>query len=91
VQHQFTAFITCHGNLERLSLFEPTDKIDHFGERLGLLKHELAKIGRDERSLLIEDHAVQIFFERELADFVRIKRQMMPLLPSPPIFRMRRT
>ena len=43
-------------------------------------EHEAPKLSPGERSLLVEDHPTQIFFQRELSLLVGVEGQVMPIL-----------
>lgn len=76
---KFAAFVADDGDLEPMLGFEGADVLDHVGQGLRLREHELAEIGDGEVALAVEDDALEIFLERELAFLIRIEGEVMTL------------
>ena len=77
--------ITNDDNLETVLGLESSDETKHLWIRLRLSKHEVAKLIPRERSLLEEHHPPKVFFEGELALFVRLEDETMALIHLCPI------
>ena len=65
--------------------FELSDQLDHLGVGFRLREHEAPKLSPGERSLLVENHPVQILLQRELPLLVGVEGQVMPILHLGPL------
>src|ERR1019366_1010870 len=82
---QFARLVTDDDNLQSVFGFQAANQFNHLGVRFRLREHETSKLGSRERTLLIEDHAVQIFVESNFILFVGFKVQAMPLFHLCPV------
>ena len=85
IRIQFARFVADHGDLQPVPDLDLSNQFDHFGIRFRLREHEVPKLRPGERSLLIEDHTTQIFFQRELSLLVYVEDQVMPILHLGPL------
>ena len=76
---QLARFVVDHGDSQFVLRLEIADQIDHLRMRLRLREHKLPELTLCERSLLVENRPDQVFLQGELAHFVCIKGQVMPV------------
>jgi hypothetical protein len=75
---QLARFIADYGDSQAVPRLEVADEIDHLCEEFRLREHKSPKLGPGKRSFFVEDHAVQIFLERNPVFLVGGKVQYMP-------------
>jgi hypothetical protein len=80
VRIQFPCFVADRNNLQSIPFLKLADQLYHLGMRLGLREHKFPKLSASKRSLLVEYHPTQIFFQRELSLLVSVEGQVMSML-----------
>jgi hypothetical protein len=80
VRIQLPGFVADHCDLQPVPDLELSGQLYHLGIRLGLREHKFPKLSASKRSLLVEYHPTQIFFQRELSLLVGVEGQVMSIL-----------
>jgi hypothetical protein len=75
---QLTGLVTDHNYFQAVPLLKLNNQLDHPWVGFRLREHEAPKLIPGERALLIENHPIQVLFQRQLSLFVGIESQMMP-------------
>ncbi len=80
VNRELPPFVADGDGFQSVAGFQLPDKLDHLRKGLRLVQHEFLEYVTREVAILIEDHSVEVFLKRQLAFFIRVKREVMSLI-----------